>query len=107
MMEEHISSSEEEVQEVEELEEVDDISAYHCCKAPGNGYGTINVDQRALIFEKFGVKAACRKRDGWECKYLTLSGNSRGIAGAKILAEGFILESQKKYNAANPGQKTL
>ena len=62
-MEEHISSSE--VEEVEELEEVDDISE---CKATGNGYGKINVDKGALIFEKFGVKAACRKRDGWEWK---------------------------------------
>ena len=105
-MEEDISSSGEEVEAVEELEEVDDIPAYHCCKAPGNGYGTINVDQRTMIWEKFGVKAACRKRDGWECKYLTLSGNSRGIPGAKILAEGFIVESQKKYNEANPGPDT-
>jgi len=99
MAQETLSSS-------ESFEEVDDIATYHCCELPGNGYGTITKDQRALIWEKFGVKAAARKRASWPCKYLTLNGKARGIAGAKILAEGFILESQKRYNASNPGPDT-
>ena len=87
----------------ESVEEVEDIKAYHRSELPGNGYGTITPEQRALIFDRFGVKAAVRKRDDWPCKYLTLNGSARNMAAAKILAEGFILESQRRYNAENPG----
>ena len=99
-------SSEEEVEEVQNIEDVPDIPTFHGCEVPGNGYGTITAIQRELILKLYGVKVACRQRDGWECKWLTLFGNSRDISKAKAMAEGFIFESEKKYNAANPGPDT-
>ena len=41
---------------------------------PGTGTGTLNAHQRELIRNETGCSAAVRKRDGWPCRQLTISG---------------------------------
>ena len=62
---------------------------------PGNGKGTITAAQRKVIKDTTGCSAAVRKRDGWECRKLTVHGKTTSLQSAKMMAHAFILESQK------------
>ena len=61
---------------------------------PGNGYGSISSEGRAIIKQLTGVSACIKKRDDWDSHKLTLAGPKEGMARAKSMAMDFILQSQ-------------
>lgn len=87
-----------EVREVpsSELESDEDVVALYGPKPlPGTGRGGIKGQQRKLIEAETGCKVATRKRDGWECRMLTIAGPAEKLQRAKQMATAFILESQQ------------
>ena len=90
MAAEEVSSSDLEEDEVEAL--------YGPKPLPGSGKGTITGAQRKVILSGTGCSAAVRKREGWDCRKLTIVGPAASLNAAKMMAHAFILESQQQHD---------